>query len=164
VEVDDYINLVRRTVPVIREEYPEAKIVIPCVSGIWQKEAKEYLFKAQGLIDEAEKSISTCSEMKNSGLLWNAQKEFVEGSIVLALITKQELPDPGELNVDYSAYLNGLGEAVGELRRYILDSLRKGHESRGEELLQNMDDIYDVLVTFDCVVVCREKRVYQIPH
>jgi translin len=42
-----------------------------------------------------------------------------------------------------------LGEAVGELRRYILDSLRKGDLSRGEELLQAMDNIYDVLVTMD---------------
>jgi hypothetical protein len=28
IEVEDYINLVQRTVPVIREEYPEAKIVV----------------------------------------------------------------------------------------------------------------------------------------
>jgi translin len=67
----------------------------------------------------------------------------------LALITRQKIPDPDVLEVDYAAYLNGLGEAVGEVRRYILDSLRKGDESRGEELLQAMDDIYDVLVTID---------------
>ena len=45
--------------------------------------------------------------------------------------------------------MNGLGEAVGELRRYLLDSMRKGNLSRGEELLAVMDDIYSVLVTMD---------------
>jgi len=45
--------------------------------------------------------------------------------------------------------LNGLGEAAGELRRYLLDSMRKGDLSRGEELLAAMDDIYSVLVTMD---------------
>jgi translin len=53
------------------------------------------------------------------------------------------------LGVDPVAYLHGLGEAVGELRRYLLDSLRKGDLSRGEELLSAMDDIYNILVTID---------------
>ena len=47
------------------------------------------------------------------------------------------------------AYLHGLGDAVGEVRRYLLDSMRKGDLSRGEELLAAMDDIYNVLVTID---------------
>lgn len=34
IEVDDYINLVQRTVPVIRQEYPEAKIIVGGVSYI----------------------------------------------------------------------------------------------------------------------------------
>jgi len=111
--------------------------------------AEDKLGKARQLIGEAQNSIATCSELKNSGFLWNAQKEFAEGSITLALITQKNLPSPDELGIDYAPYLNGLGEAVGELRRYILDSLRKGDLSRGEELLQAMDNIYDVLVTMD---------------
>lgn len=51
--------------------------------------------------------------------------------------------------MDAAAYLNGLGESVGELRRYLLDSMRKGDLSRGEELLEAMDSIYRVLVTMD---------------
>jgi len=53
------------------------------------------------------------------------------------------------LGIGSAAYLNGLGEAVGELRRYLLDNMRKGDLSRGEELLSAMDDIYNVLVTMD---------------
>ena len=61
----------------------------------------------------------------------------------------KQLPSPDELSIDAAAYLNGLGEAVGELRRYLLDSMRRGDLSRGEELLAAMDDIYSVLVTMD---------------
>jgi translin len=111
--------------------------------------AEDKLGKARQLIGEAQNSIATCSELKNSGFLWNAQKEFAEGSITLALITQKNMPSHDELGIDCASYLNGLGEAVGELRRYILDSLRKGDQSRGEELLQAMDNIYDVLVTMD---------------
>jgi len=111
--------------------------------------ARDMLGSAHKLVGEAKQSLATYSEMHGSRFLLDAQKEFAEGSITLALITKQGLPSPDELGIDYAAYLNGLGEAVGELRRYILDSLRKGDQSRGEELLQAMDDIYDVLVTMD---------------
>jgi translin len=51
--------------------------------------------------------------------------------------------------MDHAAYLNGLGEAMGELRRAILDLIRAGSMSRAEELLQTMDAVYDVLVTVD---------------
>ena len=42
-----------------------------------------------------------------------------------------------------------MGEAVGELRRYLLDSLRRDDLSRCEELLAIMDDIYAILITMD---------------
>jgi len=45
IEVDDYINLVRRTVPVIRQEYPEAKIVIGATNYLSDPGTQEYLFK-----------------------------------------------------------------------------------------------------------------------
>jgi translin len=59
------------------------------------------------------------------------------------------VPDPDELGVAYPAYLDGLGEAVGELRRYLLDTLRRGGEEDFEQLFEVMDDIYGLLVTID---------------
>ncbi len=44
IEREDYINLVKRTVPVIRQEYPEAKIVVGGLSYLIQSEIQEYLF------------------------------------------------------------------------------------------------------------------------
>lgn len=43
VELDDYINLVKRTVPVIRQEYPEAKIVVGAHANL-REFGTEYLF------------------------------------------------------------------------------------------------------------------------
>ena len=138
-----------KALPLCRELIRHCSQAIRAIHRREFDSAEDKLGKARQLIGEAQNSIATCSELKNSGFLWNAQKEFAEGSITLALITQKSLPNPDELGIDYAPYLNGLGEAVGELRRYILDSLRKGDRSRGEELLQAMDDIYDVLVTMD---------------
>jgi len=65
------------------------------------------------------------------------------------LIAAKDLPKPTVLGVGNAAYLDGLGESVGELRRYILDSLRRDDFSRCEELLTVMDEIYRILITMD---------------
>jgi len=111
--------------------------------------AKQLLQSARQLLTGAEEAVAPYPELSNTGFIRDAQKEFAEGSITLALVTGERLPEPAELDVDAAAYLNGLGEAVGELRRYLLDSMRQGDLSRGEELLSAMDDIYSVLVTID---------------
>lgn len=44
VELDDYINLVKRVVPVIREEHPGAKIVVGATAAFREENTREYLF------------------------------------------------------------------------------------------------------------------------
>ena len=112
-------------------------------------QAAESLKSARNLLTEAAQAVAAYSELSNTGFIRDAQKEFAEGSILLALVTGKQLPVPGELGIEAAAYLNGLGEAVGELRRYLLDGMRQGDLSRSEELLLAMDDIYNVLVTID---------------
>jgi len=43
IEVADYINLVRRVIPVIHQEYPEAKITVGSIAGMDNPEGREYL-------------------------------------------------------------------------------------------------------------------------
>lgn len=114
-----------------------------------QDKAKRLLDSAYNLVQDVNTSLSNHSELLHSGFVHDAQKEFSEACITLALINKETLPEPEKLGVSHAAYLNGLGEAVGELRRYILDSLRRGDFSRCEELLATMDGIYGLLMTMD---------------
>jgi len=138
-----------KTLPLCREIIRHCSQAIRAVHRQEFDRAKELLQSARNLLDDVEQVIAECNELGYTGFVRDAQKEFAEGSILLALVTGKPLPDPGELGIDSAAYLNGLGEAVGELRRYLLDSMRKGDLSRGEELLSAMDDIYNVLVTID---------------
>ena len=87
----------------------------------------------------------------HAGFMQDARKEFVEANIALAVIAGEEMPvpEPTALGVDPAAYLNGMAEVIGELRRYILDSLRRDQTDRCDELLEVMDEIYGVLVTVD---------------
>ena len=114
-----------------------------------QDKARQILDSTYKLVQEINYSLNDHPGLLHSGFVHDAQKEFAEGSITFALIVGKELPKPEAIGVDYAAYLNGLGEAVGELRRYLLDSMRRGDFSRCEELLGAMDDIYGTLMTMD---------------
>ena len=138
-----------KALPICREAIRHSGNAIRAVHRQQFGQAEEMLKAAGKLLKEAKQSIAAGSELHNTSFLRDAQKEYAEGSITLALIKGEKLPDPDEPGTDYAAYLNGLGEAVGEIRRYLLDSLRRGDRSRGEELLQVMDDIYSTLVTMD---------------
>ncbi len=84
-----------------------------------------------------------------SGYAQDALKEYAEARIVDTLVNNNKLPTPEELGLENNTYLKGLAEVVGELRRRILDVLRHGHSDEVERLLQNMEDIYAILVTMD---------------
>ncbi len=84
-----------------------------------------------------------------AGYTQDAFKEFAEAHLTYALIRERPLPSPGALGVEFPAYLNGLGEAAGELRRHVLDLIRREDAARGERRLEDMDTIYTVLMTMD---------------
>jgi len=138
-----------KAIPLCREVIRYCSQSIRAIHRQEFDQAKELLQSARNLLNEAEQSVAGYSELSHTGFIRDAQKEFAEGSITLALATGKQPPGPDELGIDYAAYLNGLGEAVGELRRYLLDSMRRGDLGRGEELLSAMDDIYSILVTMD---------------
>jgi len=113
------------------------------------EEASQLLATAHQAASELVECVADYPDLYYAGYTQDALKELAEASITYALITDGPLPDPDDLSVEYPAYLNGLGEAVGELRRYVLDIIRRGQVERGEEMLSAMDDIYAVLVTMD---------------
>ncbi len=86
-----------------------------------------------------------------AGYVQDAQKEYAESRLTFALVRGEEIPAPETLGVEDACYLNALGEAASELRRYILDLIRHGavHTDKCEQLLGMMEEVYSQLVTVD---------------
>ena len=84
-----------------------------------------------------------------AGFFHDAAKEYAEARLTHALVAGQPLPSAVEIGVDPPAYLNGMGEAVGEMRRHLLDLMRRGELERSEEILGYMDEIYYLLISMD---------------
>jgi len=112
-------------------------------------DAQQELVAAGKLASELQANLHEFPSVYYAGYTQDALKEFAEASIVYALLNGGALPTPEELNLEYSTYLQGLAESVGEMRRRCLDILREGHSEEAEHLLGIMDDIYGVLVTMD---------------
>ena len=115
--------------------------------------AAKLLEDARGALEEIELQLADHPDIYYSGFVEHAQQEFVECAVVHQLLTKENnndtLPSPQELGVTYAAYLNGLGDVVGELRRHILDLIRQDMPQDGDQFLDIMDDMYSTLMMFD---------------
>jgi translin len=111
--------------------------------------ASSLIEKAAAALEKAREGLRGHDDIYYAGFVHDAQKEYAEASITLALIAGQRFPTPDDLSVEIAAFLNGMGEAVGELRRHLLDTLRGGDVERCEEWLRAMDDMYGVMVTVD---------------
>ena len=117
----------------------------------------------QGDLEGARKHLEGCEELTRklleltrpypelyySGLVYNAVSEYVEAKLLYTLVTERRLPDFEELGVYVVPYLQGLADVVGELRRYALESLRKGRLEEAWWALDVMELIYTTLRGLD---------------
>ena len=113
------------------------------------EEAQRLLAQGRDLAAGLRADLTPHPDLFFAGYAQDALKELAEANLTYAFITDGRPPRPAELGVEIAAYLNGLGEAAGELRRHVLDLIREGHVERGEAMLGVMDDIYGVLVSID---------------
>ena len=112
-------------------------------------QARELLGEVASVVAEMEGLLANHPRVYYAGYVEDAQKEYAEASATLSFAQGVRLAGPGELGVGPAPYLNGLAEAVGELRRFILDSLRRDDMGRCEELLGIMDEVYTILTSMD---------------
>ncbi|HSG16103.1 MAG TPA: haloacid dehalogenase [Anaerolineae bacterium] len=114
----------------------------------WQL-ASRLLAEAKEAAERLVEGVEPFPNLYHAGYTQDALKEFVEANLTLSLVRNRPLASPDELSVEQNTWLNGLAEAATELRRRILDIIRHGHSQEAERLLEEMDEIYSVLVTFD---------------
>ncbi len=108
--------------------------------------------KAKEMLEEIDSLLRHHPDVYYSGFLEHAQQEFVECVVVNMILNRDKtgaIPGHDDLNVSDVAYLNGLGDVSGELRRHVLDLIRKGRPEDGEIYLQLMEEIHNCLMMFD---------------
>jgi translin len=113
------------------------------------QQAQELIAQAFALLNEMTDDLRDHQDIFFAGFVQDAQKEYAEAAAFFALAQSRPLPEAHELSIGWAPYLNGLGETVGELRRYVLDQMRRGNIDQCEMFLRYMDDIYALLTLVD---------------
>jgi translin len=114
--------------------------------------AQESLAAGKSMVRATKLDLADHPDLYWTGYVQDAQKEISEAWIVSAILQARDLPEPDELGVEPAPFLNGMAEAASEMRRYVLDIIRRGGEDEmqeAERVLQIMDDIYTNLITID---------------
>ncbi|MEE8489282.1 MAG: haloacid dehalogenase, partial [Acidimicrobiia bacterium] len=88
--------------------------------GEWDK-AAGLIGEAGALLDEISNASADHPEIRHAGFVSDAAKEYAEARITEAIFKDEPVPTFEDLGIDPVPYLHGLGEAVGEMRRQMLD-------------------------------------------
>lgn len=131
-----------------REVTRNSSLAIRAIHRRKRESASSLLEASREHLAQLHERLSDFPDLLFAGFVQDAEKEFSEASLTYALIYESRIPSPQELGVGIPPYLNGLGEAAGELRRYILDSMLRGEEGC-RELFEIMEEIHAVLATMD---------------
>jgi translin len=139
-----------------------ARLSVSALGGLHRGE------DVKGLLEEArDEALRLRSLLKDhpdvfhSGFVENAHQDIVEAAVTFSLLKESPLPTPRDLAVTSRAYVLGLADVIGELRRYAMDRLREGELRGAEDALEAMEAIYQGLMRFDyptAVVAIRRKQ------
>jgi len=121
------------------------------------KEAAKELAKAGGLLKSLKSGGGSMSRY-----LISPETEFVEASAVLALANGKKVPSRNSLGASPEAYLLGLLDTVGELKRLVLDSIMKGKMTKAKAYFAVMEDLYSAcspMAVYDHVVNGTRRKI-----
>lgn len=118
--------------------------------GVHRKEDVDQLFAdARNEASRLHSLLQEHPDLLHSGFVENAFQELCECAILLAVINDETLPTPKELSVTDTSYLLGMADAIGEMRRSTLESLRAEDLEGASLLLEKMERFYEALLRFD---------------
>lgn len=125
-----------------------------------------------GKVREAEKELSTAKSLLQSlkrsadgsvsRYLVSPETEVVEASAVVALAKGKPIPSMDALGASPEAYLLGLLDTVGELKRLVLDSIMQRKITRAKRYFEVMGEIYSScspLAVYDHVVNGARRKI-----
>lgn len=113
------------------------------------EQSRKLLHQATTLLLSARKTVVKFPEIQYAGFLHNAEKELIEGLIFYSILKENSLFIPDFKIFDRISFLHGLCEAIGELRRNVLDRIRRNEIDSLENTLSLMDDVYYFVSCFD---------------
>jgi len=148
-ELNEKDELREKTLKQCRDILRESRKSIKAVHAGEVKKAGKGIERAKELISGIKNEAREHPDILTAGYMENAMQELAEAAIFRALMEDEDVPAPDEIGVSSTAYLMGLADVVGELRRRGVYLLKDGNLDEVEEVLMTMEEICDRLIEFD---------------
>ena len=107
--------------------------------------------EATAKADEAKRLLMSHRKKAGSGLvsyLAVAEQELVEARVLIAIASRRPVPSAAELGAPGSAYVLGLLDCIGELKRVALDCIRAGDAGEANRVFGVMQELYEAVYPF----------------
>ncbi len=77
-----------------------------------------------------------------------SEQELVECSLLMSIVKNETFPGLNEMGVSSQAYLFGILDCIGEIKRMIYDMVRLDRYDKAESLFRIMQEIYSDIYPF----------------
>ncbi len=137
-ELDKKFEARERALKANREIVPTCARAIRLVQLRKFGQAREEAERIKRRIKEIEKMLKQYPDLRDS-VLGSAYQEYAELVVYLGMVEKGRIVDPG---VPAKYFLLGLGDAIGELKRYALELAAAGEHEKARSLYESLEDLY----------------------
>lgn len=93
-------------------------------------------------------SLKTLAQDDLSRYLSMSEQELVEANLLMNIVKNESLLGIGDIGVSSQAYLFGILDCIGEIKRMVYDMVRYGRYDKAESLFIVMQEIYNAIYPF----------------
>jgi translin len=93
-------------------------------------------------------SLKTLAQTDLLRYLSMSEQELVECSLLMSIVKNEALPGLDEIGVSSQAYLFGILDCIGEIKRMVYDMVRLDRYDQAEYLFTVMQEIYSEIYPF----------------
>ncbi len=111
--------------------------------------AEKNITEMKSLLKGVREQVSKHETLLRRNYTEISEQEYAEAAILFSILHKGQLASPKDLEIPDLAWLLGLADVAGELRRHCLDAIRKGDMKTAEDALGLMEEIYRKLFSLD---------------
>jgi translin len=93
-------------------------------------------------------SLKTLAQADLLRYLSMSEQELVECSLLMSIVKNEALPGLDDIGVSNQAYLFGILDCIGEIKRMVYDMVRLNRYDQAEYLFRVMQEIYSEIYPF----------------
>ncbi|NHJ39477.1 MAG: hypothetical protein FK731_05535 [Asgard group archaeon] len=133
----------------------QRNIIRICSEAIKSLHRKEFKITDEKIHEAQSKNKIMIKKIKGIKTLecWrgldDVAQELGEALFISSIVRKDEIPSVEDCQINFTSYMLAAGDTIGELRRYMLDSLRMQDFENAKRAFEYMDFLYSELMTVD---------------